>query len=259
MHAAAAYRKTIHKCTRVIQSTFYDLHRKGQKESLHEFRLAVKRLRALLPSLPSPPSLVLLSTAFRAAGRIRNIDVQRSILEETLDGRRMPDNLIRFLKRRRKKARRRLRTITRMIPADTLEDLLSAIQRHTNQEPDTGLEESIRKNVQGRITDVNESASQTMNAEQIHELRAKVKEAAILSVLLPSGSTPHVPFEKTADLLGKWHEWVVTLKKIHRFRKKHPGAQLKNLPDQVERMKESYFASAMVLMQNGTKERVESP
>ncbi|HMY44879.1 MAG TPA: hypothetical protein PKX74_05355, partial [Leptospiraceae bacterium] len=56
MTAAAAYRKTIHKCARVIESTFYDLHRKGQKENLHEFRLAVKRLRALLPSLPSPPS-----------------------------------------------------------------------------------------------------------------------------------------------------------------------------------------------------------
>jgi CHAD domain-containing protein len=248
MTAAAAYRKTIHKCARVIESTFYDLHRKGQKENLHEFRLAVKRLRALLPSLPSPPSLVLLSPAFRAAGRIRNIDVQRSILEETLDGRRMPDNLKQFLKRRRKKARRRLRTITRVIPADTLEDLVRAIQRHTNQEPDTGLEESIRKNMQGRITDVNESASQTMNAEQIHALRAKVKEAAILSMLLPPGSTPLVPFEKTADLLGKWHDCVVTLKTLDRFRKKHLEAELKNLPDLVDRMKDRYFASAMSLM-----------
>lgn len=221
------------------------IHKKGEAEAVHNFRLAVKRLRALLPAVSCElPSV--LDGVFRASGRVRDLDVQRKLFQRTLAASGVADIVLDdFLRARRRKARKRLRKITRSLDAAKLGAELRLLRKHACNADESETIAAVRRLLSLDEAELALLAQQLVLPRQIHAFRIKLKEALYLNRALPSGEQRKLSMEDAGEILGQWHDCETSQKTLMRFLKRHPGSRSLLLLNVFEQMKQDLFQGAM--------------
>lgn len=241
---AGAYSDIIKKAARGVVSSPGKLHKKGQKEALHNFRLSIKKLRALLPAVSAqvPPEL---ERIFRASGRVRDLDVQRPLIRDALRAQELTDEELEdFLRARKRKARRRLRRLTRALDMDRLKVFLKDLRRCARRmEPE--VYESVERIAEERRRELVSLSGALDEPDKIHQFRIKLKELTYLNRVLPADSQRRTNLEEAGELLGQWHDCVTAGRTIQRFLKKNPHARSGRVLGVLSERAAQLFSAAM--------------
>src|SRR5262245_58639967 len=172
----------------------------GNEESIHQMRVAGRRLRVAIPLLSKKPegkrvirALKILRQLTRAAGASRDLDVIVGLLDTELRASGAPSEQAKLLERRLQAARRRGRarmaeSLMDLEIAQLRRDLRRVVGRRA-EDLFTGLSRLIQQRDQGGSELVNGFASlgETFDAERLHELRKharRLRYAAEVSVVL---------------------------------------------------------------------------
>ncbi len=222
MDIADAYRRTLRQAAETILANLDEIHRRGRGESVHDFRLAIKRIRALAPAVPGLTEISALHDLFRASGRVRDLTVTRQTIKRLKGGPPARRAVRRLLKESRRRARRKLRQAVRTQDRNRLRADLQRMVQNSNREPAESIAAAVRNLLQCRITEIGILSSQLEDARSIHKFRVKIKEAHYLNRLLPGEEQINIPLEETAELLGNWHDCIVAEKRVLKLARRHP-------------------------------------
>jgi CHAD domain-containing protein len=198
----------------------------GNEESIHQMRVAGRRLRVAIPLLAKQPegkrvrrALKVLRQLTRTAGVSRDLDVIVGLLDAEVRGSGAPTEEAKLLERRLQAARRRgrarmaealmdleiaqLRRDLRRVVRRRAEDLFTALSR-LHQQRDLGGRE---------LVDGFTALGETFDAERLHELRKlarRLRYAAEVSVVL-RGKPSEAPdvFRELQGDLGEIHDFHV--------------------------------------------------
>jgi len=195
----------------------------GNEESVHQMRVAGRRLRVAIPLLSKKPegkralrALRVLRELTRAAGASRDLDVIVGMLDAELRSAGPPSEQARLLERRLQAARRRGKR--RM--AEALMDLeiaqlrrdLRRVVRRRAEDLFTGLSRLHQQRDQGgrELVDGFTALGETFDPERLHELRKRARRlryAAEVSVVL-RGKPSEAPdvFRELQGDLGEIHD-----------------------------------------------------
>lgn len=224
MEIANAYRRTLAGARESLLDNIEKIHRPGKSEAVHDFRLAIKRIRALLPVVPGLKEIPALDDLFRTSGRVRDLTVVRRTIKEW-NPPSSPDvqALRALLKKTQKKARKKLRKKVRLQDAANLKADLTRLVHVADCESAQSIGEGVRTTLECRLTEIGSLSGSLQEARTIHRFRVKIKEAHYLNRLLPPEDRLKIPLEETGELLGRWHDCVVAEKRILNLGKKHPN------------------------------------
>lgn len=240
-----AYCDIIRKSARSTVNLLGRIHQKGEAESVHEFRLALKKLRSLLPAVSQqlPP---VLEGVFRASGRVRDLDVQRSLFRRMLADQEVSDPvLLEFLRVRRRKARHRLRSITKAADVKPLRKDLRALCRQACKTDEAFLTASVRALLVQAEADLESLTADLKEPRQIHAFRMRLKDAVYLNRALPALERRVISLEEAGEILGLWHDCETSQKTLMRFLKRHPGSRSAVLLTVLEEAKQRFLQRAM--------------
>jgi CHAD domain-containing protein len=238
------YSDIIKKSTHTVETVLGRIHKKGEAALVHEFRLSVKKLRALLPAMDAtlPPQL---DRIFRSSGRVRDLDVQRPLIRRALGTQGLADeDLDDFLRNRRRKARKRLRRLTRAVDTAWLAGEMKDLRRRADR-LQKGLDDSVRTLASKRRAELIALSNALVDSERIHAFRIKLKELSYLNRALPPDAQLRTNLEQIGELLGQWHDCVNAEKTIQRFLRKKPRASCGRILGVLSEWKAQLFASAM--------------
>ncbi|MFH1118956.1 MAG: CHAD domain-containing protein [Bacteroidota bacterium] len=207
-------------------------------DAIHDMRVAVKRIRAvylllerLFPdTFNSVSEEGRLKELFRFSGRMRDIQVQKLLLEsysanlDTTFG-----DYKSYLEDSEKKAVKKFRKLLQEFSAEEyvkhklklVEGLIALTAG-----------EQVRKQIIGFVDELMEAAKEMRidqeHDENLHEIRRKLKQCHyLLSVFDPED--PDLPtlnktirhLDHVNELLGDWHDQVVAMEMLDRFLEKH--------------------------------------
>ncbi len=202
-------------------------------QAVHKIRTTSRRIEAqlallaLLPDLPdhakpAKKALKLLRKLRRAAGRVRDLDVQRDLVASKSDE---ADQLQTLFKRQRKRAAKELTaaldkrqaTLTR-----ALEALLNALAPAESLPLPAASLARLLLDWYARSA----PATATQNHRQLHDTRKAAKLARYLAESASSTRTLARTFESLQQSGGNWHDWL-TLSSIaqHQLGDSSPLAQ----------------------------------
>ncbi len=206
---------------------------KPRKKAVHAVRTTTRRMEAqlvLIALLPGTPPHErearkvkrILKKLRRAAGEVRDLDVQRDLIGAEADGaadggvRKEAKRLRRELKGRRADESERLgalihRLHTRLVKA--LQGLMQVIESDEDVALSPAQLVTLVRGWYGEQADAVRSDGEVEESEQLHGIRKVAKLARYLAESAPDGaSTAHrlaQRFEALQEAGGQWHDWLV--------------------------------------------------
>jgi len=247
---ARRYRKSVSRSSRFIRKNLLVLHKKSRSETLHDFRVAIKRLRAYASILPDAIDLSMLDRLWVRSGRLRNVQVQKRFLSEVMSESSCGNPaILGFVKKREQKARKKLKKeIKRLDPAN-LQATLHEIKTRTRETADDAITNTISKKITDGIPEIERLTHSAMCTPEIHLFRMKVKELNYLMDLLPNHASAEVRnmnLDLAGELLGDWHDCEIGLRLIRRFYQKFPSESASpELQAALAEKKQTFYSSAM--------------
>ena len=210
-----------------------------KKSAVHELRTQIRRLEAqieLLAQLAAVPahseeaaSLTRrLARVRRAAGRVRDLDVQRDILkDEPMLPRKAAAELRDELKQTRKRNAAKLqRSLLQQLPkvAASIEQLVQSIATANGLTlPDVRLVSTIETWTQARAEGTD--TPDRLSDEDLHTVRKAAKTARYMAEPATSEAAARAAarYERLQDAGGRWHDWLdLTAAARAHFGAKHP-------------------------------------
>ena len=223
--------QTLRDATTALEASILLCLAKPGKKAVHELRTATRRVEAqfaLLPMLPQLPqhtqqrkkALRLLKKIRRAAGLVRDLDVQRQLIREEAASshgalRREARRLRRELKRQRDEQAAHLLKVLHKQTANLrpvfeklLHTLAPAESLALSEAQLTGLAHNLYAHPISGPTPAAHN-----DTAQLHALRKRAKLARYLAESAPpSAAAAHrlaAHFEKLQEAGGKWHDWLL--------------------------------------------------
>jgi CHAD domain-containing protein len=215
-----------HKLSRQISK----LSEKPKPEYVHRFRTLSRRVEALLEGLVADPAgndkklLVLLARLRKKAGKVRDLDVQISILRALRipQDRARKTELIQALCDERQKREARLASA---FDEHTLRELGRRLKRASKALPLDGdpLQPALRQ-----LEDLTRIASPITEAT-LHRYRILGKRVRYLAEQCPDNAQAYeiVPrLKQVQDAIGDWHDWLKLTEKANKFFASAPNSGL---------------------------------
>lgn len=202
-------------------------------DAIHDMRVSVKRLRALMilaeklePSFNSAETEGELKQLFRLSGKMRDAQVQQSLLADYAQNLNISfGEYDLFLRNFEKKSKKKF---TSYLKVNTSTDFTGNINQSLaelfNKTESTQIVTAINLLVDELLAKVREMNDDQQHDEHLHEIRRKLKQCNyLLSVFdkndpdLPRlNETLHV-LEKANNLLGEWHDHDVAREFLFNF------------------------------------------
>jgi CHAD domain-containing protein len=224
------------KQERILQSAFRAGKKKPDEGSIHALRLAIKRLKIILVLLHRGGKLKnhfsssskSLMRIFKAAGKIRDIQLSKKLLSGIRDKNESVEIFQKLLSKKEKDYRRKLTVHISAFPFN--EGLAKPFARTAKQIaaiPAPELEKIIYAVLSHESTTIGEALRKSYSDPEIfHEIRKKYKIAFMLSSL--AGKKTKAPFrvreikklKSGAEAIGKWRDNEILLKSLRKYLKK---------------------------------------
>jgi CHAD domain-containing protein len=226
--------QTLREATESLEAAILVCLDNPDKDGVHRLRTTTRRIQAqlelltMLPNLPphqkqSRKALRLLKKLRRAAGRVRDLDVQRDLIEKEAAGnnggstpelRKEADYLRRTLRHKRDEEAARLQQILNQHRADfplVFERLLDCLAPASSLAlTETRLTALIREWYAEHTPD---STSAPQEIAQLHNIRKRAKIARYLAESAPESAASArrlaAHFEDLQQAGGKWHDWLL--------------------------------------------------
>jgi CHAD domain-containing protein len=227
---------TLRETTQFLEAAILVCLAKPDKEAVHNLRTSTRRIEAqlellaLLPKLPphqkeARKALRLLTKLRRAAGRVRDLDVQRNLIGDETDGknggsrptlelRKEASTLRRTLKRRRDQEADSLQHLLNKHRAKfplTFEKLLAVLEPAESTALSEATLTALIREWYAQHTPCSPTAPQ--DPAQLHDIRKRAKLARYLAESMPesaaSARSLAAHFEDLQQAGGKWHDWLL--------------------------------------------------
>lgn len=221
-------------------------------DAVHDFRVAVKRLWALVDVLewvdsrfPGRGLLRPVRRLFQACGPLRDVQVQQELVRTSTDGL-LPglSEYYNHLKQRERQARRKFERKARGKPILPIGPSRGAVEPFLAEIPENILlfrMEQYLSDAVGQL--VNESRLDPSDAKALHKIRIETKRTRyaleVLAVCRPDVSggllkALNMALREVHRALGVWHDSDVALASLHDFRAGYEHRELFNPPAYAE-------------------------
>lgn len=204
-------------------------------DALHDMRVAIKRLRALIilcekidPGLSTTNTEGKLRQLFRLSGKMRDAQVQQALVSEyggimEVD---FEEYSIYLLEYERKSIKKFSNFCIHHVANDFTQSISAKVPNIILNIDEKHLKSAFYALFKELLSAVESLNTDQQHDEHLHEIRRKLKQCNyLLSILdgededLPQRNKLLKKLEKANDLLGKWHDHVIALEFLSRFLK----------------------------------------
>lgn len=221
------------KQTSAFEENFAKICESFDFDAIHDMRVAVKRLRALMmlaeqlqPGLKSNEAEGELRELFRISGKMRDAQVQQQLLStyaKNLDIN-FPEFAVylgNFEKKSIKKFNHYIRGNTSKFFTEKITGILPVIISNSE---DHKIKSSMELLIRQLLVKAGKLKAEQQHDEHLHEIRRKLKQCNYLLSVFEKGDLSFdkmhkivKELERANDLLGEWHDHVVARAMIFRF------------------------------------------
>jgi len=196
--------------------TFNEYHsklsNKTTEEDIHKLRTTLKKLKTfniLLDGLlfRQKDFPIELTNLFKLSGEIRDIQIQKNILDEYEDGYKA---YLLFLCEQK---------VSKFKIKNNFDSELQHLTDKLNAVEDYHIDDQIIKNIQTRIKisyDETLEIIRNVSSETLHEIRKRIKRIYYTRLML-GDPTDIEKLDKIQDTIGLWHDCDVTIENIKKF------------------------------------------
>lgn len=210
-------------------------------EAVHDFRVGVKRFRSFLklcrqimPGALDDVSIKSLKHVYKAAGKIRDAQVQLELVKKLAAGeeKRLKE-FIGYVSRRELKGQIKFSEVQGDFSLDLFNDVVEQVHEAARQYDETALIQASRDYLQKSIRDLYAAAGSAeeanRNFEELHDVRIQAKRVRyIVEVMQTEDGKSNDLKQLNKRLrgvhraLGMWHDAEVGMQLLDKFRCKHP-------------------------------------
>jgi len=206
--------------TKDLQKTLSKLEERSTPKTIHRLRTTIRRMESLLsyshPDLGKKleRSLETLEDLRKRAGKVRNVDVQRKLLDKIGNGSTARDRktLLEVLDKKREKHLARLNSAISRCAGEKFLARMDRVAEKVALGP-AGSEQRLPPLEEARAQlarMANQFSSQSMKPNRLHEARIQLKKIRYLAELAeesPEGKVFVEEIKGVQDTLGEWHDW----------------------------------------------------
>lgn len=212
-------------------------------EEIHQMRLAIKKMRAItriLPLLfPNFPSLKseqrILQKLFRPAGRLRDIQVQKTLLPELeAELESLFPSYLDFLNRAETHAQATAVLATRYYANIPFIQLQQKTEHHLEATAETLTKTRLTQLLRQHYKAIQKKTDQVIGERELHRIRRNLKETyylkSLFAPILEEGDAifpvPAKGLKNLEQQIGLWHDYVNTLIFLAHFQQTDTGHNL---------------------------------
>lgn len=196
--------------------TFNECHQnllqKTTEQDIHKIRTTLKKLKTfniLLDGLlfRQKDFPIELTNLFKLSGEIRDIQIQKNILEEYEDGYKA---YLLFMCEYK---------ISKFKIKENFDAEIQSLTDKLNMVEDYHIDDQIIKNIQTRIKmsyDETLEMIKNVSPENLHDIRKNIKRIYYTRLML-GDPTDIEKLDKVQDVIGTWHDCEVTIEEIKKF------------------------------------------
>lgn len=220
------------QCT-AFAANFVKVRESFDTDAIHDMRVAVKRIRAVLmllekldPAFDAEKAEGELNRLFKLSGKMRDAQVQQLLIkkyESALD--QDFSDFTGYLIRQEKKS---IRRFTGYLEEHKVRDYTASFQQTADEIPGKKKGQAIGDAIINLVNELLEKCgnlkSDQVHDENLHEIRRKLKQCNYLLTVfhrddpaLPLLSQTLKLLETANDLLGEWHDHVVGMEVLRKF------------------------------------------
>jgi CHAD domain-containing protein len=229
-----ADQKTIHSLVSKVNRQLTKLAAKPDANGVHRFRTGARRMEALLTELAAKPGrndkklLKLLGRLRKKAGRVRDLDVQISLLRglKMAEGARHKAQLLQTLMEEQVQAEKK---VAAAFDKSTVRELRKRLKRAGAKlklpEPDalSHAQHILSKLERSKL----EAQPDPSTDKVLHQYRIMGKRARYLAELAgPKAAQLVQQLKRMQDALGDWHDWLKLTQRAENLFSTTPGSPL---------------------------------
>lgn len=213
-YAREYFKKRLKRIEEILHITQEEI----TKESVHELRLEIKKVKALFTLLrysssnfPANKYYRQFKTIFEKAGDIRTIQVEQELLKQYIS-----DSSDRYLDQLQKLVREKSKALENIVTSDTVvklkrtkKGIFSFLDKVSEKHVKQFLKKKSRKLVE--ITE-----GKIFKEQYLHILRKKLKGFYFMAKMKYPDMTIPEPWNKLLELLGKWHDEQVAIEHLRK-------------------------------------------
>ena len=209
-----------------LHFAFMEVRRETRKGTIHALRVAIKRLRAFIqmlaeidPHFNGKAAVKQLKPFFRQAGRLRDLQIESSLLysdEKKLD---LEHQVSQQLKERILEQQLAFAEFEKVYSLACIRELCMQARSRLTHIKTLTLQRGLRKYLKNLFNDLTQLSREGLTSrKQLHELRKRVKEA-YYNIIALDAATPHLslsmellkPLEALQHQLGLWQDHRITM------------------------------------------------
>ena len=232
------YRNLLHDYRRYLRAVIG----KADAESIHELRVLIKKLRAILhffafvdSGFDAPAEFEPYAAIFKAAGKIRDLDITLAAVSRIEKDHKLPyNNIRRLLRTERRSSAVNLRNVAgHLLTAKKIHDAGEnmIMSRSTKKEAEDFLnhtESVIRSEIQGRKTD-----------KRLHNIRKLSKDYLYVSKAAKLEAKNLKFIDELQKHIGDWHDLLIAVRVIEDVEKDRWNGLLEQLKKEERKLKKN--------------------
>jgi len=206
--------------TKDLSKTLSKLEERATPKTIHRLRTTIRRIESLL-SYSNPDlgkklqrNLETLEDLRKRAGKVRNIDVQRKLLDKIGNGSSGRDrkSLLDVLEKKREKHLARLNSAVSRCAGEKFLARMDRIAEKVAQGPaDSTQRLAPLEEARSQLAEIaGQSSLQSIKPNRLHQSRIQLKKIRYLAELAeesPEGKVFVEEIKSVQDTLGEWHDW----------------------------------------------------
>jgi len=206
--------------TKDLSKTLSKLEERATPKTIHRLRTTIRRIESLL-SYSNPDlgkklqrNLETLEDLRKRAGKVRNIDVQRKLLDKIGNGSSGRDrkSLLDVLEKKREKHLARLNSAVSRCAGEKFLARMDRIAEKVAQGPaDSTQRLAPLEEAKSQLAELaGQSSLQSIKPNRLHQSRIQLKKIRYLAELAeesPEGKVFVEEIKSVQDTLGEWHDW----------------------------------------------------
>ena len=211
-----------------VHFTYMEIHRDLRKGTIHDLRIALKRLQAFIkmwgavnPHFPEKSAVKRFRTLFVEAGRLRDLHIEISLISTKEEMLKLNNGTSKQVADRIKEQKRIFREFEEAFSVFGIRETCMQVASQLRKTSIPHLRIGLRKYFQDLLCNLSRLSREGMRSKNcLHELRRQIKEAQYNLIAIDK-ATPHIrlsmdllkPLETLQNQLGKWHDHCITIEK----------------------------------------------
>ena len=202
-----------------------------EMEDVHQLRVSIKKLRAIFDffqeatdgKLMAGPNYSTLKPLFKTAGRIREHQINASLLNEYKASEEIQDAFLRMVDLTDRSDKKQLEEEIRNFDRQAFDAIETDIKKYCENEPGHAIVGHMHQFIQNQFQLVQQIMTGNLNNKLVHKIRIRLKTIKPLLGLawqLPgSPYTEHdfLKLEETEKFIGSWHDQVLLIEVLDRI------------------------------------------